>query len=225
MIKTAKIKKFSANALCALIPSRKCRQKARAAICQKSIEEAKPINSRPGFFLQPHNVGKYSYYNAGLTCLSPDTKIGKYCSIAADVALGPSQHNKEFLTTSPVAVKSGFMNFPMPSFKGFKGNGYSPAPVIVGNDVWIGRCATIMDGIKIGDGAIIGANAVVTKDVPPYAIVGGVPARIIKYRFDKKTIRELLELKWWDLEDSVVATLPLNDVKQAIAMLKEIRGC
>jgi len=76
--------------------------------------------------------------------------------------------------------------------------------VIIENDVWIGANSVIMPGVKVGNGAIIGANAVVTKDVPDYAIVGGVPAKIIKYRFDEKTISSLLELKWWDLDKAII---------------------
>lgn len=70
--------------------------------------------------------------------------------------------------------------------------------LVIGNDVWIGSYARIMEGVTIGDGTIIAAGALVTKDVPPYAIVGGVPAKVIGYRFDEKTIEKLLELKWWD---------------------------
>ncbi len=72
---------------------------------------------------------------------------------------------------------------------------------IIGNDVWIGSNVLIIGGIKIGDGAIVAAGAVVTKDVPPYAIVGGIPARIIRFRFDKEQINKLLELKWWNKDD------------------------
>ena len=72
---------------------------------------------------------------------------------------------------------------------------------VIGNDVWIGKRAIIKAGVKIGDGAVVGAGAVVTKDVPPYAIVAGVPAKIIKYRFDEDTIAQLLKTKWWNLSD------------------------
>jgi acetyltransferase-like isoleucine patch superfamily enzyme len=70
--------------------------------------------------------------------------------------------------------------------------------ISIGNDVWVGRNCTIMDGVTIGDGAVIATGAIVTKHIPPYAIAGGVPAKIIKYRFDEQTIKRLLEIKWWN---------------------------
>ena len=76
--------------------------------------------------------------------------------------------------------------------------------VNIGNDVWIGTNATILPGVNVGDGAVIGTEAVVTKDVPPYAIVGGNPAKIIKYRFDEETIAKLLQIKWWDLSHKMI---------------------
>ena len=80
----------------------------------------------------------------------------------------------------------------------------------MGNDVWIGENAHIMSGVTIGDGAIVGSEALVTKDIPPYAIVGGNPAKIIKYRFDEYTIEKLLKIKWWDFgEDELVKIIPL----------------
>ena len=93
--------------------------------------------------------------------------------------------------------------------------------VTIGNDVWIGIKATIMPNITIGDGAVIGANAVVTKDVPPYAVVVGVPAKIIKYRFDEEIIKDLLELKWWNYSESFIKTLPFEDVRECIKLLRK----
>ena len=91
---------------------------------------------------------------------------------------------------------------------------------VIGNDVWIGMDTTIMPGIKIGDGAVIGANAVVTHDIPPYAIVAGIPAKVIKYRFADEIINELLELQWWNLDENLLKELPLN-LHDCIKTLKE----
>ena len=93
-------------------------------------------------------------------------------------------------------------------------------PVKIGNDVWIGRGAFIKGGVTIGDGAVIAAHAVVTKDVPPYAIVCGVPAKIIKYRFDCETIKELLDLKWWNYDLADFGELNWEDVKSSISKIR-----
>ena len=89
----------------------------------------------------------------------------------------------------------------------------------IGNDVWIGYGATILSGVNIGHGAIIAANACVVKDVPPYAIVGGVPAKLIRYRFDVNTINTLLKIKWWDWDDNKVrnSVKLMNNVQEFIA--------
>ncbi len=97
----------------------------------------------------------------------------------------------------------------------------------IGNDVWIGSGALILSGASIGDGAVVAAHSVVTKPVPPYAIVAGNPARVVKYRFDEATIQELLALKWWDLPDDVIfqRLVPLGtNISEVIRVLKEIRG-
>ncbi|WP_442920484.1 CatB-related O-acetyltransferase [Methanobrevibacter sp.] len=89
---------------------------------------------------------------------------------------------------------------------------------MVGNDVWIGSDAKILSGTKINDGSIIGANSIVTKDVPPYAIVAGNPAKIIRYRFNNEIIEKLLEIKWWNFkEEELIKVIPLlqsNDIKE-----------
>lgn len=131
-------------------------------------------------------------------------KIGKFCSIARDVDffLG-GEHRSDFVTTYP-------FNILVPSFSYINGHPSTKGDIIVGNDVWIGKKADILSGVKIGDGAIVGAEAVVTKDVPPYAIVAGNPAKIIRYRFDKETIEKLLEIKWWDFkEEELIDAIPL----------------
>lgn len=111
--------------------------------------------------------------------------VGKFCSIASDVTifLG-GEHETKTISSFPFTQK----------------NHYSKGDVTIGNDVWIGRSATILSGVTIGDGAVIGTNSIVTKDVEPYSIVAGNPAKIIKYRFDEETIKRLLKVKWWDFD-------------------------
>lgn len=124
-------------------------------------------------------------------------KIGKFCSIACGA---------KFLFTSANHTMRSLSTYPFPIFfeawgldgKDIRSAWDNKGDIVVGNDVWIGYEAVIMAGVHIGDGAVIAARAVVTKDVPPYTIVGGTPAREIRKRFDEETIARLLELQWWD---------------------------
>lgn len=135
--------------------------------------------------------------------------IGKFCSIASQTKfiMGSANHRISSVTTYPFNVFGGAWQENTPDHLSqlpFKGD------IIIGNDVWIGRECIIMPGAKIGDGAIIGAYSVVTKDVPPYSVVGGNPARIIKKRFNDELIDILLKIKWWDFDDEkLVEFLPL----------------
>lgn len=173
---------------------------------------------------EPVEVGKNTYLGSPFRICSPDTKIGKFCSISWDVNIGTTHHPTDWLSTHVFQYNKSLdiYDIVLDDDKVLKFDWQYP--VEIGNDVWIGCDVTIMDGIKIGDGAIVGAGAVVTKNIPPYAIAAGVPAKIIRYRFDEKTIKDLLELKWWDLDDEIIKTLPFNDVQACINKLKAIRG-
>lgn len=144
-------------------------------------------------------IGRYSY--VGVRSWVVHTEVGDFCSIANDVNIGLAKHSLDYLSTSPIFTEKK------------NGTGHSwvekscfvaSEQTVIGNDVWIGYRAIIRGGVKVGNGAIIGAGAVVTKDVPAYAIVGGVPAKVIRYRYPQDVIERLEEIKWWEMEDNVL---------------------
>ena len=146
--------------------------------------------------------------------------IGKFCSIACGA---------KFLFNSANHALGSLSTYPFPIFSdewGLDGKNVADAwdnkgDITLGNDVWIGYEAVILAGVTIGDGAIIGARAVVTRDVPPYAIVGGVPARLIRRRFDEATIESLLALQWWDWEpERIRRALPVLQAGDIAALSK-----
>ena len=142
------------------------------------------------------NMGRYSYVakNTNIT----DAEIGAFCSIGSSCQIGGGIHPTCMVSTSPVFLKGK-------SAVGYNFGELDYLPsltVFIGNDVWIGSGVYIKAGVRIGTGAIIGAHAVVTHDVEPYTIVAGVPAIMIRKRFDDNTIEKLLDLKWWDWPDN-----------------------
>lgn len=147
-------------------------------------------------------IGAYTYgVHPGTVLLFREkdrVEIGRYCSFAYGVKVVASgEHNYRAVANFPFFAH--FLD------KGAERDTYSKGAVKIGSDVWVGAQATILSGVTIGDGAVIAAGAVVTKDVPPYAIVGGVPAKLIKYRFRQEVINRLLEIKWWDWDEGRIA--------------------
>jgi acetyltransferase-like isoleucine patch superfamily enzyme len=128
--------------------------------------------------------------------------VGKYCSISRNVRIGLGRHPLNLLSTNSIFYSQNKTAIRNDWIK--KINFEEHKPTKIGHDVWIGEFVSVIGGVNIGDGAVIATKSVVTKDVPPYAIVGGIPARVIKYRFDEKTIATLLQIKWWDLPDDEI---------------------
>ena len=151
--------------------------------------------------------GKYTYVGDNVTLF--DANIGRFTSISSNVHLVNGRHpiKSPYVSTSPVffAKQTPFgVSFVQESI--FEEYSFldkdKSIQVIIGNDCWIGYGVSIVGGIRISDGAVVLANATVTKDVPPYAIVGGVPAKVIGYRYDDEIIEKLLSLRWWDKDDA-----------------------
>lgn len=145
-----------------------------------------------------------------------NTEIGKFCAISWDTTINAISHPTNHMTINAFPYVPRMGNF-------VKINKQKPSKVIIKNDVWIGANSVVMPGITIGNGAIIGSGAVVTKDVPDYAIVAGVPAKIIKYRFEDGIIKELLNIKWWDWErEKIENNIHIFQEKLNLDMLKKI---
>lgn len=156
-------------------------------------------------------VGKFTYGVENIKLLfhpdCPTLSIGRYCSIGQEVTifLG-AYHRHDWVSTYPFSshhqnIYQHFGAIESPGFPKSKG------PVFIGNDVWIGQSATIMSGITIGDGAVVAAGAHVVRDVIPYEIVGGNPAKHIGNRFSDETIQKLLEIRWWEFSDEKITEI------------------
>ena len=147
--------------------------------------------------LKNSKVGRYSRINPGCNLLN--TTVGNFTAIGRDTSIGLGFHPLTYISTQNIFYKPSKM-----TNRWVKPITLEPRPISIGSDVWIGVEVMIMDGVTIGHGAVIGARAVVTKDVPPYAIAVGMPARVISYRFDEKIISRLLEVEWWNLPDDQI---------------------
>lgn len=179
-------------------------------------------------------IGSFTYLGGGTSIFRNVASIGRFCSIAPNVHVGPVEHPTYFLSAHQLL--QGRWGHGIVEIDAFKARNsaalqksrkiyddrYSDAaaPVTIGNDVWIGDGAFIRRGITIGDGAVIGARTVVTRDVPPYAVVVGMPARITRYRFDADIVEGLLDLAWWRYGLAILDGLPYEDPAQSLKLMR-----
>ena len=187
-------------------------KKLPKCVLKKSYKKYGRLDRLGRYFFDKYTgipVGRYTY---GYQYLSNDNvkSIGAFCSIAEGQLIVPNDHRLDWITTSPIASLKEFS---------FVGRDYvndymseEDRKIIIGNDVWIGARCIIFEGVTIGDGAVIAAGSIIRKDVPPYAVVGGVD-KILRYRFDKETIEKLLKIKWWNWDD--------KDIREKIYMFRE----
>lgn len=167
------------------------------------------------------SMGRHSYM--GYDCEVINTEVGSFCSIASGIRIGEAEHPTSWVSTSPVfqdvknsSIEKRYARLPVQSSK----------RTVIGHDVWIGTNAIIKAGVNIGTGAVVASGAVVTKDVEPYAIVGGCPARLIRFRFNSETIEKLLSSKWWEKDDSVLYAVGkyADNPKEFIAAIAQLWG-
>ena len=170
-----------------------------------------------GSEIQHSSFDKYSF--CGYNCDISHAKIGSFCSIANGVVIGGGKHPINWVGMSPVfyegkdSVKAKFSKYKREN----------PLITIIGNDVWIGRNTIIKEGVKIGHGSVIGMGSIVTKDVSPYSIVGGNPAKLIRMRFDSDVIEDLIKSEWWDLDEDILAKCA-NNIKNPERFLQSINS-
>lgn len=173
-----------------------------SSIRNSTIDKTSMVES--GCNIVSVKMDRYSF--CGYDCEIINVEIGSFCSIANNVVIGGAMHPIEWVSTSPVfykgrdSVKKKFSEFKRVEDK----------RTTIGHDVWIGQGVYVKQGVSIGTGAVIGMGSVVTKDVSPYSIVAGNPAKLIRYRFNEKIIKGLLDSKWWEFSNSKLSEVSKN---------------
>ena len=178
--------------------------------------EIEPYAHLFGGHALPRRMGAFSY---ALSELPPHVSVGRYGSIGASVEFIESEHPTDWATTSPFSyspyglegVRDYLLAQGRTSFHLHSAAPFAPGPVVIGHDVWIGQGAMLKAGVTVGDGAIVAARALVTADVPPYAIVGGAPARVLRMRLPEATAQRLRDLAWWRYGPDVLHDLDVRD--------------
>ena len=169
-------------------------------------------------------VGKYSGMNEH-TFIARAT-MGAFCAIGARSSINPFNHPTNWLSIHEFQYRGDSYDW-VDEYKSIDRLTRTPEmfkTVTIGNDVWMGHNVNVMSGVSIGDGAVVAAGAAVSKDVPPYAIVAGVPATIKRFRFSEDIIARLLRAKWWELELSELSGVPFNDIERSLDVIERIKG-
>lgn len=186
-----------------------------SALKNSFVHKTSKIESGTSFIYS--SMDKHSF--CGYNCDINHTRIGKFCSIANNVVIGGGMHPMNWVSTSPVfyegrdSVKAKFSIHQRDSIR----------TTVIGHDVWIGQNVIIKQGVSIGTGSVIGMGSIVTKDVEPYTIVAGNPAKLIKKRFDDNIIKNLLQSKWWDINEKALNSLS-KYIKEPKLFLKNIKS-
>jgi acetyltransferase-like isoleucine patch superfamily enzyme len=190
------------------------------------------VQMREGMFDIEH-IGGYTYFGGRNELLRHIQSIGRFCSIAGGIIAGQVEHPTSLLSTSSCLYGNWRKEWPSmtPFYERNKaqvqaairetGRVLHPKSkkIVIGNDVWIGYGALISRGVTIGDGAIVAARTIVTRDVPPYAIVAGSPARVLRYRFPEDVIAQLQELRWWDYGTNALIDVDQADMRKGVAQI------
>lgn len=193
-----------------------------------------PVQLRSGYY-DVGRIGAFCYLGGKASSFRHIESIGRFCSIAGNVVAGEMEHPLTHLSPHPIFqgkwdvfgdyTKDYYIRnaqaLAIDRNSIAKSLGKAAEKIRIGNDVWIGEGVLIRRGVTIGDGAVIGSRSVVTKDIPPYAIAVGAPARVVRLRFSEKIIARLLDLKWWDYGLSATEGASMNRVVSAIRIMEE----
>ncbi len=187
------------------------------SIYHSYVHPSSSIQSGTSFYFS--RMDRFSF--CGYDCDIYNAEIGSFTSIASLVVIGGARHPMEWGGMSPVfyagrdSLRTKFSKHSLDM----------PPRSIIGSDVWIGRSAIVMSGVRVGNGAVVGAGSVVTKDVPPYAIVAGNPAKLIRYRFDEKMISDFVDVSWWtlNLHDLKIVSKYIEDPSLFISAIRNLK--